>query len=155
MGTGSGVLSLAVNKTAKEIIAVDINKEAIKSLKETIKANKLEKIKAKFSNIFSNINKKFDTITFNPPFMYFKPKNNLEKAICNQNYKDLERFFKQVRKYLKKKGKIYMIFSDIGDINYLKRLIEKNKFKYKILKEKKAIPLVGNERFYYYIFEIK
>ncbi|OGJ21603.1 hypothetical protein A3K73_02920 [Candidatus Pacearchaeota archaeon RBG_13_36_9] len=155
IGTGSGILSLGMQKKAKSIVSSDINKKAIKSLKETIKLNKIKNIEPRYSNIFSKINERFGTIVFNAPFMYFKPKNMLERAICDENYRDLEKFLKQVKKHLTKKGKIYLAFSNIGDTNYLRKLIKNNKLKTKLLSKKKAFPISGMNKLFYYIYEIR
>lgn len=155
MGTGSGILSLGIQKKAKSIVSADINKKVIKSLKETINLNKIKNIEPRCSNIFSNIKEKFDTIVFNAPFMYFKPKNMLEKAICDENYKDLGKFLKQARKHLTKNGRIYLAFSNIGDMDYFGKLIRNNKLKTKLLSKKKAFPISSMNKLFYYIYEIK
>ncbi len=155
MGTGSGVLALAIQKNAKSIIAAKINKKAVKSVKETLKINKIKNIEARYSNIFSNIREKFDIIVYNSPFMYFKPESLLEKAICDKNYKNLEKFLKQSKAHLNKKGKIFLEISNIGDITYIKRLIKKYKFKLKFQAKKKAFAMKGMKGLYYFILELK
>ena len=155
LGTGSGVLIFAVSKKADSVTATDINKSAIKSAKENIKINKIKNAKVIYSDLFSSIRGKFNTIIFNPPFGYSKPKNMLNKSIEDHNYKTLIKFFKQVRKYLRVRGKIYLIFSNSGDLKYLHYLIKKNKFKKRLLKKVKGQSLVANEKIFYYIYEIK
>jgi release factor glutamine methyltransferase len=155
LGTGSGILIFAVANRADFVIATDINKAAINSAKENVKINKTKNVKIVYSDLFSNVQGKFDTIIFNPPFGYFKPKNMLNRSIEDHNYKTLTKFFRQVRKHLKKTGKIYLIFSNSGYLKYLHYLIKKNKFKKKLLKKVKGEPLVANEKIFYYIYEIK
>ena len=50
----------------------------------------------------------------------------LERSIADENYQTLTKFFKEVKEYLKPKGKILIFFGDSGDLNYLKSLIKEN-----------------------------
>jgi len=158
MGTGSGILALSIAKNASYVLAVDINKDALRSTKENALLNRINNIKFRYSNVFSNIKEKFDTIIFNPPFRFFKPKNLLDKSMTDHNYKTLSNFFKNVNKHLNKKGKIYIIFSNSGDIKYLEKMINKGGFSFKILKRVRS-NLFGwdTKDFpnYYYIYKIQ
>jgi release factor glutamine methyltransferase len=158
MGTGSGILALVLSKKAKKVLAVDINPYAIASLKENIVLNKIDNIEVKKSNVFSNVKGKFDIIVFNPPFRYFKPGSLLEMAMTDHNYKSLTLFFKNAKKHLNKKGKIYLIFSNSGDIIYLESLIKGAGFSFKIIK-KVYSQLLGWDikalKNYYILYEIK
>ena len=62
LGTGSGIQAEAALKHTKNVLAVDINKEAVNYVKK-------KGIKAKVGNLFSEIDKKFDLIIFNPPYL--------------------------------------------------------------------------------------
>lgn len=150
LGTGSGIQGLFAAEKAKKVLSVDINKKAIECAKiNSIKNNLSKKIETKKGYLFSNINKKFDTIIFNPPFRWFNPRDLLEKGEVDKRYKTLRKFFKKVKKYLKENGRIILVFSNSGDINYLKFLIEKNKFNYKILKKERI------NAWDYFVYEIK
>ena len=62
LGTGSGIQAETALKHTKEVLATDISKEAVKFVKK-------KGIKARISDLFSNINEKFDLIIFNPPYL--------------------------------------------------------------------------------------
>ncbi len=158
MGTGSGIQALVLSKKSKKVLAVDINPYAIKSIEENIRINQIKNIEAKQSNVFSNVKEKFDLIVFNPPFRYFKPKSLLEKAMTDHNYTSLTSFFKNARKHLNKNGKIYLIFSNSGDLAYLEGLIKNNRFSSKIIKRVYSQLLgwdIKELKNYYIIYEIK
>src|SRR3989344_2557860 len=96
MGCGSGIQSLA---SKGNVLSVDINEEAVEFCKQ-------RGLNAIQSDLFSNINGKFDLIIFNPPYL---PKDNdedPESALITTGGKTgmeiLERFFYEVREYLKK-----------------------------------------------------
>lgn len=134
LGTGTGIQGVFAANKASLVILSDINPKAIKCAKLNIKSLRLEnKIKVLKSDLFSNIKSKFDLIIFNPPFRWFKPRDILERGELDENYKTLNKFFKEVRMHLNKSGKILLVFSDTGDLKYLQYLIKKNKFKSKII----------------------
>ena len=71
MGTGSGIQALEAvkSKDVREVIAVDINPQAIKKLNLEVKKTLCKKIKTVKSNLFSTMEGKFNTILFNPPYL--------------------------------------------------------------------------------------
>ena len=103
MGTGCGLQAIASTIAgAKEVIAIDINEKAIKNTLENVGNLKLkDKIRVKKSNLFSNVNGRFDIIIANLPFIDKKPKNALWMSVYDKSYKTLKRFFKETKEYLK------------------------------------------------------
>jgi len=134
LGTGSGIMAAIAAKKASKVVAVDINPVALKCCHINIMNLKLDdKIKVFKSNLFSKLKNKFDVIIFNPPFRWFKPRDMLEKSITDEKYKTLTKFLSEAKKHLKKKGRIILVFSNSGDLKYLEHLIERNRYKSKIL----------------------
>ena len=138
LGTGTGIQAIFAAEKAKNVLAVDINPIALKCAKKNVENLGLEnKIEIKESNLFSNVgNQVFDLIIFDPPFRWFKPRDLLEKSELDENYEVLQKFFKQVKSHLKPNGRIILVFSNTGDIEYLKELIEKSGFNSIVLSEK-------------------
>ena len=135
LGTGSGIQAQAALKFSKDVLAVDINKDAVNHVKK-------KGIKAKVSDLFSNINEKFDLIIFNPPYL---PNEELEDKESKRittggeyGYEILERFFSQVDKYLNENGKILIVFSSLTNKDKVDDIIKKNNFKFKLLETKKV-----------------
>lgn len=144
MGTGSGIQAITALKKTKDVLAVDVNPEAIKLLKK-------KKIKAKVSNLFSNVKGKFDLIIFNPPYLpedEREPKDSAQATTGGKKgYEIIEKFLKQARKHLKKEGKILLLFSSLtGNVE---KLIKKYKYDFKKLEEKKLFC----EKLYVYILK--
>ncbi|QCI23330.1 16S rRNA (guanine(1207)-N(2))-methyltransferase RsmC [Buchnera aphidicola (Melaphis rhois)] len=102
IGCGSGVLSASLMKYSNYITLtlVDINIAALRSSELTLKANNI--IGNIYpSNIYSNINEKFDLIISNPPIhKNFK---------INLNY--IKEIIKNSVKYLTKKGEIRIVIN--------------------------------------------
>lgn len=137
MGIGCGIQAIFIADKAEKVLGVDISDYAIENAKLNVKIHKLEdKIKIKKSNLFSNINEKYDLIIYNPPFFSQKPNSDLERTVTDYKYKSLKRFFKNVRNYLKKDGEMIMVFSDEGNLD-LNKLIKNYNFNFKIVDNKK------------------
>jgi release factor glutamine methyltransferase len=144
MGTGSGIQALTAlkNKEVGEVIAVDINKEAVNQLKEKIKQNHLRKITVIQSNLFENVNHKFNTIIFNPPYL---PQDKINKKLIEDSalyggkngYELSETFFNRVSKFLASDGKIFFLFSSLTNKAKIEEIIESNLFQFKELDQLK------------------
>lgn len=84
IGTGCGNISISLAKNIENsyIVGVDISKKSLKISKENAKLNKVDKkTDFKYSNIFSNINEKFDIIVSNPPYISKNDYKNLQREI--------------------------------------------------------------------------
>ena len=153
VGTGIGVQAIAATRNNKvdEVLAVDIDKEAIAYCKRNVK-NK--RIKFMVSDLFENLKGKFDmseikkisehdqkpmvfdTIIFNPPYLpEEKDLKTKDKALYggNQGYELIEKFMKEADNHLKEKGKILMVFSSITGKKKVDEIIKKECFKAKLL----------------------
>ena len=68
MGTGSGIISLHCAKAGCKVTAADISQISLDCANNNAKINGLN-IQFIQSNLFSNIEGKFDMIIFNPPYL--------------------------------------------------------------------------------------
>ncbi|MDU2375063.1 peptide chain release factor N(5)-glutamine methyltransferase, partial [Anaerococcus vaginalis] len=120
IGTGSGAISLALSKNLKDskVIGVDISKKAIDLANENkIKLN-INNVEFKESDIFSNIEEKFDIIVSNPPYinkedfekldnkLYYEPQNALYGGEDGLYF--YKKIIKNAKNFLNKNGKIYL-----------------------------------------------
>ena len=112
MGTGSGILSETTSKflDKKNILAADINTEAIKLVKE-------KGFKTIKTNLFSKITEKFDLITFNAPYLpkdSREPKDSQLATTGGKRGDEISiKFLKQAKKHLNKNGKIFLLISSL------------------------------------------
>jgi len=125
VGTGSGILADELLKTFEEVIAVDINPNV--------------KTKAKFihSDLFQKVKGKFDLIVCNPP--YLPHDEGIEDPALyggKEGWEFIAKFLKQVGKYLKKEGKILIIFTSHSNPTKIFELMEENCFIYNKLDQK-------------------
>ena len=130
MGTGSGILSEAASKflDKENILAADINPEAVKLLKK----KEFNCIK---TNLFSKIKNKFDLITFNAPYLPLDPREPKDSQLATTGGERGDeislKFLKQAKKHLNENGKIFLLISSLTPLDKIK------KFKYKIVAKKK------------------
>jgi len=126
IGTGSGIQALAAanSRKVKEVIATDVQKLLIQHNKKNI-INK--KIKFLVSDLFENIDKKFDTIIFNPPYLPQELKvKDLTLEGGKKGYEVVERFLDEVNDFLEKDGIILIVFSSLTKKQKVDEFIKNN-----------------------------
>ncbi len=130
MGTGSGIQTLTALEKTKDVLAVDIDDEAVEFVKKL-------KIKAIKSDLFENIKCKFDLIIFNAPYL---PDSKYKDAALDggkNGYEVIERFLKDAQKYLRANGKILLVYSSLSKPMKIKQIIKEKGVSEEILEEKK------------------
>ena len=101
------------NSKISEVTSVDIYDKFVENSLITARINQND-IKIKKSNLFSNINEKFDLISFNPPYVPLsKKKEHLEFPHIRYSeldgIKTTKDFLKEAKKYLTSNGKFYLV----------------------------------------------
>ncbi len=135
IGTGNGIQAEAAkNSGAKKVFATDINEKSIALCKS-------KGISSVVSNLFENINEKFDLIVFNPPYLPKDEREDSESALITEGGKKgdeiIIEFLKNVGDYLNPNGKILLLLSSLTPKKrILKMLREKNFAKRKLSKQK-------------------
>ena len=114
VGCGYGVIPIILTSVDEKIVnfdAVDINKRAIHLSEMNLKENKAEKIRFFESDIYSNVNKKYDVIITNPPIRAGK------QVVYNivMNAKD----------YLNKDGMLFIVINKDQGAKSLKSDLDK------------------------------
>ena len=81
IGTGSGAIAIAIKKsTDTSVTAVDISREALEIAKTNACTYELD-IDFVESDLFQNIDKSFDLIVSNPPYISYDDINNIDKIV--------------------------------------------------------------------------
>ena len=113
MGTGSGIQAIASAQSPRvnSVLAVDVQKGVIDYCRKTIKN---PKIKFRYSDLFSKVKGKFDTIIFNPPYLPQELKVlDVELEGGKKGYEVIERFLNDASLYFDKDGIILLVFSSL------------------------------------------
>lgn len=107
MGTGSGILALAAD--ADEVVAADINRDALEKLRR-----EHTDIITVHSDLFTNIESSFDVIVFNPP--YLPQDEGVEDPALyggEEGHEVLERFLRGAKDHLKPEGFVLFVCSSL------------------------------------------
>ena len=113
IGTGSGCIAITLKKEIDcEVDAADISDKALEVAKENAKINNVD-IRFINSNLFDNIDRKYDVIISNPPYIAYDEKimdivKNNEPHLAlyadNNGLYFYEEIIKDAKKYLNKKS---------------------------------------------------
>lgn len=129
--SGSGILALFAADKAAHVIATDISSYSIKNIRlNAVVQNVQDKLRAVKADVFpKEPMAPVDVILFNPPYSDHPAKNLVERTVWDEGHRTVIRFFKNVDKYLKTNGKIYMGWANFADLDYLKNMIKSFGFK--------------------------
>lgn len=143
MFSGSGCIGIAILKHVKNsyVVFTDSKKNALDQIKINCKLNNVKSNRHEIiqSDVFGNINGKFDYIFANPPYIAAARKNKIQKSVLKYEPKDalfggkdgmlyIKEFLAKVPAFVKPLGKMYMEFDSIQ-----KKQIEKLLKKYNYL----------------------
>ncbi len=110
MGTGSGVQALAALENTKDVLAVDVNPEAVALVKE-------KSVNAIQSDLFAKVDGQFDWIVFNPPYLPADEREPEDSRLATTGGEKgdevLRRFLHEAKGYLKSDGKILVLVSSL------------------------------------------
>jgi len=140
MGTGSGIIAIVAASKSSGVVAVDVNPFAVKCAKENVDRNGLSsRITVRESDLFENVEGRFDLIVFDPPFRWFEPRDVWERCCADKDYATMRLFFEEAENYLNDEGRLLIHFGTSGDIAYLKHLIGRRGYARKqLLKESRV-----------------
>ncbi|ALM76302.1 HemK2/MTQ2 family protein methyltransferase [Thermococcus barophilus] len=121
MGTGTGIIALLMAKKAKFVLGVDINPIAVELAKENARINEIKNVEFRVSDLFENVEGKFDIITFNSPYLPGEAgelKEPIDLALIGgkRGREVLDRFISQVKDYLKPNGIVQVVQSSITGV---------------------------------------
>jgi len=120
IGAGSGIHLETASKVGvkrKNIFSVDINQDSVNHC-SSLGFNCI------YSDLFENVEGKFDIIIFNPPYLPLDSKEDAESQVTTtgggKGSEITNEFLKQAKNYLEANGKIFLITSSLAkDIDFL------------------------------------
>lgn len=123
MGTGNGEIAIECAKRGSKVTAVDIDPEAIDYARKRARKEGV-RIKFVLSNLFENVQGKYDTIVFNPPYLPGEAKSIKDLQWAGGEYGDdiTIKFLKEAWRYLKTYGEIYIILSSFNRLNEILKM---------------------------------
>jgi methylase of polypeptide subunit release factors len=123
LGTGSGVGALFAARRGFEVLAVDVNPEAVRCARiNTLLHHQEERIEVRQGDLFAPAaGERFDLVLFNPPFFRGEPASDLDRAWRGTDV--LERFGEGLEAALKPEGQALLVLSTDGDCGALLRTL--------------------------------
>jgi release factor glutamine methyltransferase len=129
MGTGSGILGILAAKKASEVLSIDVNPFAIKCAKQNAKRNCVDdKMSFLQGDLFAPLSQdtKFDLILFNSP--YLPSEKGEEESWLGRAWAGgatgrqvIDHFILQSVRHLEKNGEIFLLQSNLADIEETKK----------------------------------
>ena len=104
LGCGSGVGAVFASGVAREVLAVDISPAAVSNTQENCRHLGRNNVTVMHSDMFTNVDGKFNLILANPPYIAADFEDNEEQFVTSTRY--LPVLFAQVQQYLEKDGRL-------------------------------------------------
>lgn len=117
IGCGTGVVSIAVAKRASGGIGVDINDKAVENSKQNAETQGVKNVEFLKSNVFENVDGTFNVIICNPPYTKHEVRDSIDRMFWDPEDEMKQKFFREVKRYLKPNGRIYFGWADFADID--------------------------------------
>jgi len=138
MGTGSGVGAVFAARTARRVLAVDINPAAVRSARINALIHQVDaRVEAREGDLFAPVgDERFDRILFNPPFYRREPRDMLERAFFATDV--VERFAAGLRDHLAPGGQCLLLLTSTADEPALLRSFEQQGFSVEVAARRDA-----------------
>jgi release factor glutamine methyltransferase len=149
LGTGSGVGAVFAVRRGWDVVAVDVNPDAVRCARINALLHGLEeRIEAREGDLFAPVaGERFDLVLFNPPYFPGEARDALDAAWRGRGV--LERFAAGLPEALTPGGRALVVFSSDGDEDALLALLEGNGLRVRVLARRES----GTETFTAYVAE--
>ncbi len=140
IGTGSGVLAVSAAKSARSVVAIDINPEAVRCAAENARRNKVE-VDVRHGDLFEPLasDECFDAILFNPPYLDGVAPDLFGRALHDPGKAIATRFFAGAKGYLRDGGHLWVIYSTIGDTQRMLQIASEHGWVHRVMARKRML----------------
>ncbi len=120
IGCGCGVVSIRAAMLGANVLAVDINPLAVENTIQNAKKLGVE-LRAKVSDLFSNVDGTFDVVVFNPPYIPENPTHPASDPAWSgmEDMRTVKTFLRGVPKHLREDGVFGIVLSSLSDVDSL------------------------------------
>lgn len=114
VGTGSGAVALFLARSGKEVIAVDVDPEAVACAQANARDNGIS-LDVRRSDLFEAVEgERFDLILFNAPLRHGDIEHPVDRIACDPGGALTVRFLKEASDYLAPGGAIVLVAASAG-----------------------------------------
>ncbi len=146
IGTGSGIIALALSGFSDKVLACDIDEEALAAASKLTAQGNASNVHVFKSDLFKDfpesLKGKCGLIVFNPPYLPMGEDDYYDESL-HGGKKGVEvtiRFLEQARIFLSGNGIIFFVASSTSDIDLLERSLREHKYSFKV---------VGKQHFFF------
>ena len=125
IGTGSGIVSIQCALNGADVVCGDINPRAVALARRNAAANGVD-IDVRETDVYSNIEGRFDTIVFNLPYLPVEDEGELAKAWSGgpNGLGPLPRLLEGAPEHLLPDGRVVVVVSSLMDRAGLDKTLE-------------------------------
>lgn len=125
IGTGSGIVSIQCALNGADVVCGDINPRAVALARRNAAANRVD-IDVRETDVYSNIEGRFDTIVFNLPYLPVEDEGELAKAWSGgpDGLGPLPRLLEGAPEHLLPDGRVVVVVSSLMDRAGLDKTLE-------------------------------
>lgn len=124
LGCGAGANAILAAQVTEEVVAVDVNPLAVAATVANAARNGVgERVRCLVSDVFDAVDGDFDLVVIDPPFRWFRPADDLDRAVTDEGYATLARFVAEVGDRLRPGGSVLLFFGTSGDVDHLDALV--------------------------------
>ncbi|WP_400209056.1 HemK2/MTQ2 family protein methyltransferase [Methanomethylophilus alvi] len=125
IGTGSGIVSIQCALNGADVVCGDINPRAVALARRNAAANGVD-IDVRETDVYSNIEGRFDTIVFNLPYLPVEDEGELAKAWSGgpDGLGPLPRLLEGAPEHLLPDGRVVVVVSSLMDRTGLDKTLE-------------------------------
>ncbi|WP_400249928.1 HemK2/MTQ2 family protein methyltransferase [Methanomethylophilus alvi] len=125
IGTGSGIVSIQCALNGADVVCGDINPRAVALARRNAAANGVD-IDVRETDVYSNIDGRFDTIVFNLPYLPVEDEGELAKAWSGgpDGLGPLPRLLEGAPEHLLPDGRVVVVVSSLMDRAGLDKTLE-------------------------------
>jgi release factor glutamine methyltransferase len=134
MGTGTGVNAVLAASRSTDVVGVDVNPDAVAAAIDNAVANGVaDRTTFLVGDLFAPVDGTFDLVVIDPPFRWFRPRDMAERAMADEGYEALGRFFAELPRRLRPGGRVLVFFGTSGDLDHLLSLAHAAGFVHEVI----------------------
>ncbi len=144
VGCGAGLAAMVAAKTARSVVATDVNKKAVELASKNAELNGIKNLRSIKGDLFEPIKKRrFDVIIFNAPYLPTERNDKTPSPLRNawdggsSGRSTTDQFLAQAPAHLKPGGRIFLVDSSLSDYKKSIQVLELMGIYAKIVASKK------------------